>query len=49
MEVAAGIEGYSTFFVEQTVMTITGSKEMWEVILMEDIFVVDRNMQALGN
>lgn len=47
VEVVTGVEDYSTFSVEQTVVVIIGNKDPRESLLMEEIFLIDLNPQRI--
>lgn len=49
VEVTIGVEDYSTFSVEQTVINVIGNKDLWELVLMKEIFYVDNNSLILSN
>lgn len=43
MRVETSVENYSTFAIQQTVITAIGNEDLWDLILVEKIFVGDRN------
>lgn len=44
MGIATGVQDYSIFFIEQLATTLTGNKKLWELVLMEEIFLVDLDL-----
>lgn len=49
MRIATGVEDYSTSFVEQSIIIVIGNKELWELVLMGQIFFVDLDLQTPEN